>query len=233
MIRKQSNILILDTETTGDFSCPLIYDFGYIIKDKNFNELVRRNWLIKEIWETEFFMKSAFYYSKKGLYEEMVQNGEIEILSIREIVKIWLNDIRKYKVKTLSAYNLAFDDRAITKTIKICASDMLEKVQTVFENKNLLCVWNLACDSFMQSEEYKNFCTENGFVTECGNFKTSAEIAKRFIIQSTDYIESHTALSDCVDEFEILEYICNNCNGKMVYGLQFSPWRKVGKVTQG
>ena len=97
MIRKQSNILILDTETTGDFSCPLIYDFGYIIKDKNFNELVRRNWLIKEIWETEFFMKSAFYYSKKGLYEEMVQNGEIEILSIREIVKIWLNDIENIK----------------------------------------------------------------------------------------------------------------------------------------
>ena len=233
MIRKQSNILILDTETTGDFSCPLIYDFGYIIKDKEFNEIVRRNWLVKEIWETEFFMKNAFYYSKKNQYEEMVKNGEIEILPLKEIVTIWLKDIQKYKVRTISAYNLAFDDRAITKTVKICSNEMLEKIQKVFENKNLLCVWNLACDSFMQSNEYKKYCEENNFTTECGNYKTSAEIAKRFIIQDKEYIESHTALKDCEDEFEILEYICKNCKGKMTYGLQFSPWRKVGKVTQG
>ena len=233
MIKKQSNVLVLDTETTGDFSCPLIYDFGYIIKDKNFNEIVRRNWLVKEIWETEFFMKSAFYYSKKGMYEEMVKNGEVEVLPLEEIISIWVKDMQKYKVKTVSAYNLAFDDRAITKTIKVCASKMLDKVQKTLESRNLLCIWNLACDSFMQSQEYKDFCNANEYTTECGNYKTSAEIAKRFIINSTDYIESHTALNDCVDEFEILQYICEHCQGKMTYGLQFSPWRKVGKVTQG
>ena len=233
MIKKRSNILVLDTETTGDFSCPLIYDFAYIIKDKNFNEQVRRNWLVKEIWETEFFMKSAFYYSKKGIYEEMVKNGEIEILPFKDIIKIFVKDIQKYKVKTVSAYNLAFDDRAIIKTLKICASEMLENLQKTVENKNLLCIWNLSCDSFMQTEEYKNFCKENNYISECGNYKTSAEIAKKFISKDIDFIESHTALSDVEIEFEILEYICNSCNGKITYGLQFSPWRKVGKVTQG
>ena len=230
MIRKQSNILILDTEASclaGNFASPLVYDFAYIIKDKDFNEIIRRNFIVKETWETKGIMEQAYYACKIPFYNQLIENKEVEVLPLRDIINIFIKDIKKYKVKTICAYNLAFDDRALTATIRLCASQLLDKFKTELEKRNSLCLWNLACDSLMQSEDYKKFCTDNGFVTECGNFKTSAEIAKRFICKDTEYIEDHTALRDCEDEFEIFEYICNNCNGNMTYGLFYNCWRKV------
>lgn len=230
MIKKQSNVLVLDTETTGNFNCPLVYDFGYIIKDKNFNEIVRRNWLVKEIWETEFLMNSAYYISKKPLYENMVANEEIEVLPLREIIKIWIKDMQQYKVKTVAAYNISFDDRALTKTIGLCGSDLLEKLNKVLDSRNKLCLQNLAVDSIVQLPEYEQFCLKHDLFTNSGRCSMKAENVYRYVIQDAEFEESHTALDDAKIEFEIMEYICNNCNGRLNYGIFYNTWQKVGVV---
>lgn len=226
-MRKRSNIIVLDTETTGDFGSPMIYDIGYIIINKELNEVIRRNYIVEEVFKTKFLMDSAYYVGKKPMYEQMVTNGEIEIKPYTEIIKILINDIKKYKVKTFSAYNLAFDIRALTKSTYLFGYSVQEELQKTFDKMNMLCLWNLSVDSLMMSEDYEQFCLTNKFVSDKNNIQTSAEVCYRYITKNVDFIEDHTALSDSEIETDILRHILTHCKGKMEYGLMFGQWQKV------
>ena len=118
MMRTQNNILIIDTETVGTFGSPIIHDIGYKIIDKDFNTLVERRHLIKELHEVSPFMlyTSDFYQSKKHLYEEAKATKSVDIIPWKMAVKELMDDMRVYKVKVLSAYNMAFDYKALNAT---------------------------------------------------------------------------------------------------------------------
>ena len=58
-------------------------------------------------------------------------------------------------------------------------------------------------------DNYKNFCETNNFITEKGFYQSTAEVAGRYIMNKTDYIEKHTALEDCKLELNILNESIN------------------------
>jgi hypothetical protein len=66
------------------------------------------------------------------------------------------------------------------------------------------CIWNMACTSILNTENYVRFALENGFVSEHDNIQTSAEVAYRYLTNETTFIESHTGLEDVKIEIEIL-----------------------------
>lgn len=227
------NILVFDTETTGDFDKPLIYDFAYKIINKKGELLLQKNYLVEEIFNQAYLMSRAFYSKKIKEYRRKLETHEIEISPYRKIIKNFINDCRKYKVEIISAYNLAFDIRAINGTMQLCYSEgqenkILEKLVNQ-KNKKLLCIWNLACDTFLDTDEYRAFADTYAFKTDLGNYKTNAECAYAYLTDNPQFEEEHTALSDTVIEIEILLHIFKNYVGNYTYGLHYGSWQKVQK----
>lgn len=227
------NILILDTETTLGFGSPLIYDFGYQIVSPLGIVLVKRSALVLEVFDTKDLMDKAYYSDKYESYCKLFENGLIEKLSFRKIMKRFVSDCRKHKVEIIGAYNLAFDMRAINKSLFILdnasyESKYLEKFFAQ-KNKKLLCIWNLSCETILNTDEYRKFADENKLVSKSGNYQTSAEVAYQYIKNMPEFVEKHMAIEDVEIETEILLHILQNYNGIITYGLHYGSWRKAQK----
>jgi len=229
-MRTRNNIMIFDTETVGTFNTPLVHDIGFVIVDKHFNIIHKDRFLVKELHKMgNWILKTSDFYSEYTKDYETARKTE-KVLEWSEISASIAETIRTYKVTTISAYNLQFDYKAIKYT-----DDMFNKkrhLSKVLDQKSkaLLCIYNLACETILNTDEYRNFCEEHNYFTEKGNYKTSAEIAYRFITGETEYDEKHTALSDSEDEKQILEYICTHVKKETLkYGLFYNCWKKVQK----
>ena len=95
------------------------------------------------------------------------------------------------------------------------------------KNKKLLCIWNLACDTFLDTDEYREFAETHSFKSEIGNYKTSAECAYAYLTDNPQFEEEHTALSDTNIEIDILLHVFKNYVGNYTYGLHYGSWKKV------
>lgn len=228
-IRK--NIGIIDTETTGDFGTPLIYDIGWVVLDKELKITEVKEYLVKEVFETNFLMNTAFYKSKRPMYLDRVAKEEIDSKPMREIIKELIKDFKKGGVKVLSAYNVSFDVRALRKTIEVVASDMLDAWDKFITSISTLCIWDTATDTLLQNEDFKTVAYEQGWISEKGNFQTNAEVAYRYLTKDYNFEESHTALADVLVEYDILYYCLTNYKGRANYGLSHGSWRKVQDKT--
>ena len=92
-------------------------------------------------------------------------------------------------------------------------------------------IWALACEHIMDSDEYRDFAWEEGLLTDSGKYyKTSAEVAYRFISRNRDFEEAHTALDDAEIESEILASIIRKDKKKLKMGIVAFPFRIVGTV---
>lgn len=227
-MRYKNNITVFDTETTGDFNTPLIYDIGWYSLNNKLETVDIQEYLVKEIFESHVLMNSAYYASKKPMYEQRVKEGLIELKPFREILKDLMTSMGR-NGKVLGAYNIAFDHRAILATTKLVASDMLDKVEKWLAKTELLCIWNLATDTILARPEFKEMAIEQGWVSGKGNIKTSAEIAYRVLSGDYEFIEEHTALKDVEIEVAILRECLTEYKGNVSYGAKYGCWQKVNK----
>jgi len=225
------NILVFDTETTGEFGQPLIYDFGYKIISPSGQVLHMKNALVREIFESRFLMDKAYYSQKVKTYQEMVVNHEIDVEPFHKIIREFIAATRKYKVEIISAYNIAFDIRALNGTMRMCYSQGHDKkiLEKLIEQKNkkLLCIWNLACETILDTDEYREFAATHNLISEKGNYFTNAEVTYQYMTKDLNFKEDHTALSDVNIEIEILLHILKNYSGNLTYGLHYGSWKKV------
>lgn len=228
-MRYRKNILVFDTETTGHIQSPLIYDIGWAILDENLNVVVKREYLVREIFTNEFLMNSAYYINKKPAYDKRVANKEIQVWSIIYIYQKLMKDIKRYKVSSLAAYNIQFDMRAMYTTLKLTQAQLTPKWYNLTQKKKLICLWGLACDTILLKQEFKNIAQEQEWLTDKGNILTNAEVAYRYITNDLEFEEEHTALKDVEVEIEILKHILINEKGLINYGIRYNPWQKVNK----
>lgn len=226
-MRYRKNILVFDTETTGDFSTPFIYDIGWAVLDESLNVVQKREYIVKEIYGNKFLMDSAYYQNKREAYNKRLTDGELNLMSMGNIFKQLLSDIKAYKVNTLAAYNVAFDLRAMLGTLELTSSHELPRWFKLLERVRTLCIWNLACDTILQKQEFKTLALQEKWLSEKGNLLTNAEVAYRYISNDTTFEEDHTALSDVLIEVDILKHILTNEKGFVSYGAKFGAWRKV------
>lgn len=209
---------IIDTETANGLKNPLCYDVAVIIFDKKGVELFRKNWLVSNVWNNERMFKTAYYAWKRPLYD----NIEKEVVNTYTFISELNQVLEQYKVNFLLAYNLKFDLNSINKTVERFTYNA--KFNT--ENVEYIDVWNVAIDIIMNNNNYKSFCRENGFVSESGNYKTSAEICYRYITGEITFDESHTAMDDCEIEMSIF-LTCVQRKKKIKKGIVNNPWRKI------
>jgi hypothetical protein len=197
--KRKKYFITLDTETIG-VNSPLVYDLGYAIHDKKGNIILIRSFLVKETWENDKLMRTAYYSSKIGLYHDKIKNNIIEVKPWLEILSTLHNDLHKYKVHVAAAYNLQFDMRSMQYTHKYYGY----RGKILPYKMDLLCIWGMACETVCQQKMFYEFCDKYKLISPAGNYKTSAEIVYRYLTNNIGFIEEHTGLADVMIEIEIL-----------------------------
>lgn len=190
-------VIILDVETISmEYNC--ICDIAWGLVERN-KMTVKRNYIVLE----HLAKMADGNFSKPKMAKTMseVAKGRAIIKPYAEIMEILLNDIQN--ATYIYAYNAQFDRNAVIKTCKALQSEYTE----FFESANIFDkwrdLWAWASNTILYKKSFIDFCEVNGLVTAKGYCSTSAETALKFLKNDLDYVESHTALDDIEDEFQI------------------------------
>ena len=209
MIEKSTPIIMIDTETTNDIDCPLVYDIGYQIFNLADGVLCERSFVNADIFLDDELMASAYFAEKIPSYWEDIHNGKRVLKRWHNIKKILAEDCKKYGVEIACAHNSAFDNRAMNTT---------QRYQTTSRNRYYLPYgiewWDtlkMARKILANDENYSTFCWENEYLTKNLRLRYTAEIIYRWLTNSVDFEEAHTGLEDVKIERKIFEYLVNAC----------------------
>ena len=196
------NIVVFDTETTS-LDKPFVYNIGYVIGDTDGNVLLRRDFVVEQIWHNLPLFSTAYYAEKRSLYIESMRARKTSLDKFGYICQRMIRDFREYSVERAFAYNSPFDEKVFDFNC-----DWF-KCNNPFDNIPIVDIRGFAI-KYLVDSMYKGFCDENEYFTDTGNYSTTAEIMYRFISGNKDFIEDHTALSDSEIEFKIL-LACLEC----------------------
>ena len=273
--RRRKYYLVLDCETAtlpyainfdGEtrkniaIAKPLIYDLGWQVIDRKGKVYRRKSYLISEIFSVPSVFNTAYYASKRPIYIDRLEKGEITLTDWKTAIKDLLVDMEQ--VESVGAYNSMFDfKKAIpfTETYinklyskdfyewesfqnKICdriasgektRGENFDGNNFIFRNKKypLFDVWGLSCKYILDNDEYREMCINNDWITASGKYyKTSAETCYRFFKGNNDFAESHTAIDDTEIESEIFTEILRRTKNKFEIGIIYFPFRIVGRI---
>jgi DNA polymerase III epsilon subunit-like protein len=198
---KENRFIVFDTETKG-VDLKAVYDVGWFIVNKHAHIYAARRFLVKEIITNPEIMRDAFYNRKIYTnYIPMLDNSRKPMLAPwADIALTMRRDIRNHNASILCAYNLPFDLAAMRTT-----SHIVGYTGTVLTRKpRLLCLWQFACQHLFTQPTYKTVANRVGWVSESGNYRTTAEHAYSYLTCNYEYKEPHTALEDAEIEVYIL-----------------------------
>ena len=190
--------LVLDTETIN-LEKQFVYDLGYTIADADGNVVARKSYVISQVFNNKELFATGYYSNKMPLYLERLANGYSKKVGWGHAMRYLANDIKKYGITEIYAYNSKFDSRALN---FMCA---WYKVVNGLGGTEIQDIMNFI-KPITKSQDYKDFCEKNGFMT---NHKTpqpqqKAETLYRYLNDNVDYEEEHTGLEDSLIELEIL-----------------------------
>ena len=199
--------IVLDTETTGLDKC-FCYDISWVVMDKSNGAIVdfKVN-VVEQIWHNLPLFESAYYKEKRKKYVAMMRKHDATMDKWGYIMRKLKQDIIKYDVTEVYAYNSDFDDKVIAYNCDwFKCNNPLETV-AVYD------IWGYASEFITNNADYKKFCEDNERFTDTGNYKGSAEVVYQFITNNADFIEEHMGLFDSEIESSIL-WECINRGAK-------------------
>lgn len=198
------NIIILDTETTNDIECPIVYDVGFIVMNIDGEIFERFSFVVADIFLDEELMASAYFKEKIPQYWEEIRKGERVLKRFSNIRKIFREVCKTYEVKKIVAHNCRFDYLSLQITQRFLTSS---KYRWFFPYG--VEMWDslkMSREIFSKSDEYGEFCYQNEYLTKRGQRRYTAEILYRFLKGDNEFTESHTGLEDVLIEKEIFLY---------------------------
>ena len=194
------NRLVLDSETFGLNPNNVVFDIAWGI----FNSkaiIKERGVLVDETFSPNRLESLPFYGKKKArMYEILAETFPIRKWEV--ILHVLAQDIMKYNVGAVYAYNAKFDIEAIKRTSEVLQTGKF----TPFGGIQVFDLWTAFSEFAGRRKKFRPFCKENNLITPAGNVRTTAESALKFLI-SSEYEENHTALSDVRDEIFILKHL--------------------------
>ena len=202
-MRKNERFVVIDTETANSVEYPLAYDVGFCIMDRKGNIYEEYSLVVYNIYVKEKdMMKSAYYAEKLPKYEIKLKSGERKMVTLYTVRKLILDLMEKHKTNVVYAYNMNFDRRALNNTQRWTTDDRYKYFFPY--GTEFRCIWNMACQLLLARPSYIKFALKNGFVSEKGNIKTSAECCYRYLKNNPDFEEEHQGIDDVKIEAEIL-----------------------------
>lgn len=190
------NIVIFDTETTS-LEKPFCYNIGYVIGNEHGETLMKRNFVVEQIWHNLPLFSSAYYADKRALYVDAMRARLAVLDKFGYICQQMKRDFRNFSVERAFAYNSPFDEKVFDFNC-----DWF-KCNNPFEDLPIIDIRGFV-HSIMIDKHFLAFCDNYGYYTESGNYSTTAETIYRYITNNTEFIEEHTALADSIIEYEIL-----------------------------
>lgn len=208
------NILVFDTETV-DVEHAFCYNVGYtIVNIETREKLLKRDYVIEQVWENKMLFSTSYYAEKKQLYINALRGRKASIKHWGHTMQRMIKDIQEFNVEFAYAFNSPFDVRVFDFNSEwFKTSNALDYVKTI-DIRGLI-------NKLLFSEEYQAFCEENNLFTESGNYSGNAETLTKFIRQDIDFVEDHTALSDSLIEADIILYMIDK------YGVDITQEGKV------
>lgn len=190
-------ICVFDTETTS-LEKPYCYNVGYLILDTESRAcLVKREFVIEQIWHNLPLFNTAYYANKRSIYVGALRARTIRMEKFGYVTQQMLRDFRNYEVERAFAYNSTFDEKVFDFNC-----DWF-KVINPFETVPISDIRGFV-HHFMIDDTFRAWCEENNAFTESGHYSTTAEALTRYIRSDASFTEDHTALSDSEIEAEIL-----------------------------
>lgn len=196
--------IILDTETTNDIDCPLVYDLGFAVIDDDGKVYASYSYVVADIFCDDAMMQSAYFAEKIPSYWDDIRKGARVLKSFRSIEKIFRRVCHDWGVNTFVAHNARFDYMALqtTKRWLTCS-----KYRFFFPYRShFIDTLKLSRKVFGEDEQYRAFCIDNDYLTKSKQNRYTAEILYRYMMNDNTFEEAHTGLSDCLIEKEIYRY---------------------------
>ena len=191
-------ICVFDTETTS-LEKPFCYNIGFIIHDTETNEtLCAEEFCIEQIWHNRELFSSAYYADKRPIYVNRMRAKKITLEKWGYVTQRMSRLFKLYGVECAFAYNSAFDEKVFE------FNSEWYKTINPFDNIPILDIRGYAHHFICFTDRYKEWCDHNGQYTETGNYSSTAEALFRYLIDSTEFEEEHTALADSRIELTIL-----------------------------
>ena len=196
--------IILDTETTNDIECPIVYDFGFSVIDESGKAYASYSFVNADVFCDDELMATAYFADKIPQYWDDIKSGKRVLKSFRSIERIFRRVCRNWGVDTFVAHNARFDYLAL-QTTKRYITTSKERFFFPYGSK-FVDTLKLSREVFGQNETYRNFCVNNNYVTKFGQNRYTAEIIYRFLTGDNNFEEEHTGLADCMIEKEIFRH---------------------------
>ena len=207
MLTENDVVMMIDTETTNDIDCPIVYDVGYQIFTLDGKLFCERSFVNADVFLDKELMANAYFIDKVPNYWKEIKSGARELKTWRNIKKQIADDCKRFGVTVACAHNARFDNKALNTT---------QRYLTTSKYRYFLpfgITWydtlKMARQILKDDEAYGTFCFENDYLTSRGCRRYTAEIIYRFLTGCTDFEESHTGLEDVKIEREILHFCLN------------------------
>lgn len=199
--------IILDTETTNDIECPLVYDFGFAVIDEQGKVYASYSYVNSDVFCDEKLMESAYFADKIPSYWKDIQNGSRILKSFFQIERIFRKVCNEWNINTFIAHNARFDYTALNNTKRYITTS---RYRFFFPyGSKFVDTLKFSRDILGKNEDYRAFCVENEYITKRNENRYTAEIIYRYLTNSLDFIEEHTGLADCMIEKEIFSFCMN------------------------
>jgi len=186
---------ILDIETVTD--ARLAFDVAWILYDSKGNEIERYNALVSEIANAPFgitlISRDSFMKNKSKYYRDAITFHGIPVKSFAEIAADFAAISDKYNARTvMCAYNASFDFNVLNANANMYYGENFfsADVETVD-------IMTMCLATFCDTNKFVRWAMLNGFTTDKGNIKTSAETVFAYVSRDNDFAEAHHALADC------------------------------------
>lgn len=212
------NIMVFDTETTS-IDKPFCYDVGYLIANAETEEvLVRRHYVVEQVWHNLPLFESAYYKDKRPLYVSLLRSRKTILDKWGYIMRQISKDMRNYCVTMAYAYNSDFDEKVMN------FNNEWFRTINPFETIQIYDIWAMATNFITNRADYQQFCEEHKFFSDTGNYKSSAEVVYRFITHNPEFVEEHMGAMDGDIEASILFHCVKEL------GAEFGVAYKLNKV---
>ena len=214
---------------TEIFSVPAVFDTAYF-KDKRpqYLEKLRKGEISLVSWAqaTEELEKDLQAVVSCGAYNSMFD------------YKKAIPFTEKYIEMLYSPYYHEWERKQNEICDRIASGEKMENQQD-FDPDNfvfrdnvypLFCLWGLSCTYLLNNDDFREFAYENNLTSASGKFfSTTAENTYRYIHNTMDFTESHTAIEDADIETEIFALIMKKAK-RIENGIIYFPFREVGKM---
>jgi len=118
-----------------------------------------------------------------------------------------------------------FDTKALTNTIRYITKEPRAKfLPKTLKDIKLMCIWCLACEVLYTQKTFAKVAVRNGWVSEAGNLKTTAEVGYRYLTGNINFKEQHKGLEDVLIEVKLMSHAIRQ-HKKRIGGVFANPWK--------